>query len=189
MTRQEFLEASEDCGWSDLVEFCNNEGCDYCDDVYDEYDRNEYVDERLVEDARECGNWQEFKDILNSIPTGYDCYRRNDYGEWVGLGDDDLSQYIEDVIEWMDRNDQWDEEEFDDGEDDTCDDNDYDEEEDLTPIEYEDISMSELLTACNRGLKSIGDANAAAEQADKDNFDEFVAEIKGTVTVNVKLKQ
>ena len=46
MTRNEFLDTVND--WYELIEFCNDVGCSYCDDVYSEESMNDDINERLT---------------------------------------------------------------------------------------------------------------------------------------------
>lgn len=78
MTRIEFLGNVND--WPELIEFCNDMGCRYCDDVYFEKD----------------------------IHSGYDYYRCDNLGNWEGLDDFDFADYKNDVLGWMDGNAYWD---------------------------------------------------------------------------------
>ena len=82
MTRNEFLDTVND--WYELIEFCNDVGCSYCDDVYSEESMNDDINERLTDWAQEC-TWQELYSRLDDIPSGYDYYRCNDYGDWESL--------------------------------------------------------------------------------------------------------
>lgn len=81
MTRNEFWENITD--WGELKEFWADNECDYCDDIYDEYDRNSEIDSDIGE---YCGDysWDALRDVLNDIPTDYDYYRRNSAFDWEG---------------------------------------------------------------------------------------------------------
>ena len=145
MTRQEF----EDIGsWWELIDFCQDYECSYCDDVYSEGSRDNYIDDDL-EYMAENNGWMTIRDILNDIPTGYEYYHRKD-GEWFGLDDDDLEDYKTDILEWGDINDIWDEEEEEEGEPW------YAETDDFVPPE-ETMSISDLMSACNSKLQKISD--------------------------------
>lgn len=65
MTRNEFLDTVND--WYELIEFCNDVGCSYCDDVYSEESMNDDINERLTDWAQEC-TWQELYSRLDDIP-------------------------------------------------------------------------------------------------------------------------
>ena len=76
MTRQYFIDNIN--YWSELLEFCSDEDCDVCEDIYSEDARDDCIDEELVDMARN-NNWREMYNILDSIPGGYDYYRPVSY--------------------------------------------------------------------------------------------------------------
>lgn len=147
MTRQEFIDDIR--YWSDLIDFCSDNGCDYCEDIYDSDAWNDYVNDDVAEMARNDG-WRDILSVLQGYDeiSGYDYYRRNDYGEWIGLDDDDFESYKDDVCEWMDNNDYWDEE---DEEEPPVS---YVNPEDVTPLEAEDVSMDDLFLSGIEALKT-----------------------------------
>ena len=188
MTRQEFIDNVTT--WSELLDFCYDENIYFCEDVYTEDAKDDYFNDMLVDMARDAGNWQELYNRLEEIPTGYDYYIRDDYGDFEGADDDDFDSRYEDVLEYMDDNEYWDD---DDG------DEDYEEEpvreeyvdpEDEEPVEEEDVSIAELFTTCNSKLQKIdADTEAAAraaEEEDEEAFNDFCAEVGVTVTVEIK---
>lgn len=65
MTKQEFID--DITTWSELIEFCYNEGIDFCDNVYDAegYD-NRIIDE--LSDFIQDGSWQDIKNWLYFLP-------------------------------------------------------------------------------------------------------------------------
>ena len=146
MTRQEFIDNIH--YWSELIEFCSDNGCDYCEDIYDSDAWNDYVNDDVAEMARNDG-WRDILGVLQEYDelSGYDYYRRNDYGEWIGLDDDDFESYKDDVCGWMDDNDYWDEE---DEEEPPVS---YVNPEDVTPLEAEDVSMDDLFLSGIEALK------------------------------------
>ena len=146
MTRQEFID--DIYYWSELIDFCSDNGCDYCEDIYDSETWNDYVDDDVAEMAINYG----WRDILSALQgydeiSGYDYYRRNDYGEWIGLDHDDFEALKDDVCGWMDDNDYWDEE---DEEEPPVS---YVNPEDVTPLEAEDVSMDDLFLSGIEALK------------------------------------
>ena len=98
MTRQDFIDNIN--YWSELLDFCSDEDCDVCEDIYSEDARDDCIDEELVDMARN-NNWRDMYNILDSIPDGYDYYRQDNYGDWVGV-DDEFDDYKDQVLEWMD---------------------------------------------------------------------------------------
>ena len=121
MTRDYFANNVET--WDELIEFCNGIGYDL--NVYDEYSRDEVVDQQLVERIHDSG-WEEIYSWLEDIPTGYEYYRIDDYNDFVGLDEEDFADYKNDVLEYAD----------DDGE--VWDEDTEDEEINVTPYEYND---------------------------------------------------
>ena len=146
MTRREFIDNIH--YWSELLDFCSDTGCDYCDDIYDAEQWNSCIDDDVYEMARNS-SWRTILDVLQGYDelSGYDYYRRDDYGEWHGLDEDDLSSYKDDILNWGDDREIWDEDE--------------EEEppvyyvnpEDVTPLEAEDISMDDLFLSGIEALK------------------------------------
>lgn len=105
MTRREFIEDCTTIG--ELIEFCSDEGLNFCEDIYDEDTRDEIIDECLVEWAHD-NNWRDLRDKLLDITTGYSYYR--DDGDWTPIDDSDAEDIKEEILDYMDRNDRWDDE-------------------------------------------------------------------------------
>ena len=92
--------------------------------------------------------WREILDTLQGYDgdSGYDYYLKNDYGEFEGLGIyEDFTSYKDDVLDWGDDNDIWDEDDEDEDEDEEP--QPYIDPEDAIPLEIEDISIEELLSS------------------------------------------
>ena len=96
MTRQEFIDNIQ--YWSELLEFCSDEGCNYCEDIYDSDQWNDSINDDVYEMAR-TSSWRTILDVLQGYDdlSGYDYYRRDDYGEWHGLDEDDFSSDLDAV--------------------------------------------------------------------------------------------
>lgn len=109
MTRNQFIE-EVNC-WSELLGFCYDYDCSYCEDVYNEDSKNDYFDSELVEYAKNAEDWQDMLEYLQNIPTGGDYYIKDDYDEWSEADDDDFDNYKDAVLEWGDNGEVWDEEE------------------------------------------------------------------------------
>lgn len=159
MTRHEFLD--DVCDFSELRDFCYGNDCGICDDIYDDESKDDYINEHLWDMADDADGWQSLYRTLNDIPTGYDYYRLDDYGDFNGLDDDDFEDYKNDVLEWMDDNECWDEDEDDDEE--SC-------EEDMQPVD-------ELFSLCSDQLRVIDAKEKAEEQRSNEEFLAFTAEI------------
>lgn len=182
MTRDEFINGINE--WWELIDFCNNENCDICEDIYDEDERDDYINSNLYEIVAEACNWYNLKETLENIPTGDGYYFCNGW-DWDRLDDDDFRAYKNDVLEWMDDNVMWDDE------DEEYDEEFYDEyapgdgeeppyEEDidpydLVPLEDEDISVSDLFSACGNSLKTFTKANKEEEKENEKDFKKFIA--------------
>lgn len=172
MTRQEFLD--DVCDFSELREFCYDNDCGICDDIYDDESKDDYINEHLSDMA---DDWRSLYRILDDIPTGYDYYRLDDYGDFNGLDDDDFEDYKDEVLEWMDNNEYWDEDEDDEEEyfppeDEYSEGEDDDEscEEDMQPVD-------ELFSLCSEQLRVIDAKEKAEEQRSNEEFLAFTAEI------------
>lgn len=143
MTRQDFINDIE-C-WYELIDFCNDNGCYECEDIYDSEQRDDFLNEEIENIARN-ETWREMLETLQGFAdeSGYDYYRKDDYGDFVGLDDDDFDAYKSEVLDWGDRYDIWDDDE--EGYDETdC-------------IEPEDVSINDLIsagvTACQSSCKN-----------------------------------
>lgn len=106
MTRQEFLDDVN--SFYELIDFCQNERLDICDDIYDADTANEIIMERLG-DYR---NWQDAYRFLDDIPVDCEYYHEDGYGDFEDA-DDMFEDYKDDVLSAMDDGDYWDEEEED----------------------------------------------------------------------------
>lgn len=152
MTRSEFINTVNE--WLGLISFCYDEECDICDEIYSEDYRDDYINEFLVERAADFESWRDLRNELVDIPTGYDYYKCNGLTDWEGLDNNDFDDYKQDVIDWMDDHDYWDEE--DDDEELSLNRHRTDKEiqvdpEDLIPIDDKDISIIDLYRNCNNG--------------------------------------
>lgn len=142
MTRQDFIDYVG--YWSELLDFCTEEGCYVCENIYSDASRNDFIEEDLYEMVRDM-NWREVLNVLQGYDSnsGYDYYLKNDYGEFEGLNDDDdFVSYKDDVLDWGDRYSVWEDEE-DDEEDNEENLEPYDSDDEV-PLEAEDISFEEL---------------------------------------------
>ncbi len=128
MTRQEFID--DITTWSELIDFCHDENIDYCDNVYSDERYNDHINDELEDTARNEG-WQDVRDWLTSLPSGYDYYIEDGYGEWEVADDDAFDDIRGEVIEYMDNNDYWDEDEEEEIEE-------YIDPDDEAPVEDED---------------------------------------------------
>lgn len=175
MTRAEFMDNIN--SWDELKEFCSDWECDYCDDIYDEYDRDNEIGEDIGEYCSEY-SWYELRDQLNNIPSGYDYYRRNSAFDWDGADEEMFENYKMDVRDWADNNDAWDDENENEDEDDVFETEDdfFEEESTETPVEDEDFSVGDLIGMCSVAFVTIQKDNMRKIQEDKNAFEKFVDE-------------
>ena len=172
MTRQEFIDSID--FWHELIDFCNDMECDICEEIVNGDD----LEERIREDFNNYGSeypWTDIRGWLNDIVEGHDYYLRNGSFEYEYLCDEDFDDYKESVIEWMDRNNMWD-----DAEDEwEATDEDISSEEsaiieDDEEVPQEDISMSDLFNVCNGALRAIKESETRAAEEEEAKFARFV---------------
>lgn len=175
MTRQEFIENVND--WYDLKDFCADNGCDILDDVYDEDGMDSEI-EYYIGEYRGDYTWREFRDMLSDIPTGYEFYREDDAFDWVGLDDSDFRDYKENVLDWMDDGEYWEEDEDDDFFDDDQPLTDVDifspGEDDDEVVTEEDFSVGDLIGMCSVTYGAIQQDAVRREREDTAAFNQFV---------------
>ena len=64
---------------------------------------DDYINETLVDMARNSDGWRDLRNMLNDIPTGYDYYIRDEYDEFREADDDEFEDYKSSVIAWGDN--------------------------------------------------------------------------------------
>lgn len=107
MTRQEFVENILD--YYDLTQFCEENGLSSLDDVYDRDQWDEWVEDRLVDWARN-NSWRDLYNILCDCDNddGYDYYQYDDgEGRLCPIEFDELRSM---VLEEADYEEVWDDE-------------------------------------------------------------------------------
>lgn len=180
MTREEFQENVVD--FCDLINFCSDNDCDICNEVYDEGSYNAEIDEYyLAEWVREY-NWKDLKYRLEQLPEEYCYYRIDGYGNWEGLTDHEFEDYFTDVLQWGDDNGVWDSDEEEEiYDEDVSEPEEKPDPEDEIPIEEEDISCSDLF------LSSVSELRVIRENKERDDaelesaFKEFITETASVV--------
>lgn len=177
MTREEFIENVQ--SWNDLVQFCYDENCYCCEDVYDEDAKDDYFNEILVDMARGADDWRDLYSQLEDIPTGYGYYINGDDG-WRGADDDDFEDYKSDVLSWGDDREVWEEDdEEDDWDEDVLEegyeaDEASDEDEDDETLE-EGCSLGELFTSSATKLQTIEIEAEREREQEEQFFEQFIA--------------
>lgn len=129
MTREEFIENID--YFYELRDFCNDEDIDILDDYFDGDDLDDAIYSDMNEYAAEY-SWQDLRDALSNISTGYDFYRRDGVLYFDGCGQPDFDELKERVLEIMDDRESWDRDD-----DDEDDDEDDEEEETIQMTEEE----------------------------------------------------
>lgn len=106
MTRQEFIDDILDM--SDLYNFCaNNRGYDHViEDIYAEDALDDFVNNEVINYT----DWRDLYNFLEDIPTGYDWYRIDCYGDITGIDDSEFEDIKSDLLDELDS-DEWFEEE------------------------------------------------------------------------------
>lgn len=179
MTRDEFINEIETVG--ELKDFCYDNDCDECDDVFSEEDMNDCVDDDLYEYVRH-NDWRDTLSFLENIPTYSDTgyYYRDDYGDFCSLDYDDFDDYKDRVLEWCDNNDIWDEPD----EDNTEDVVEIEEEPDVPEEDEDDFmldegcSLDELFNTCKSDLQIIKSEENQREQASDVAFADLIQVVK-----------
>jgi hypothetical protein len=106
MTRDDFI--NDVCGWEDLMQFCRDEDLGDCEDIVDFDGLNDTVNEELP-DFVSNHSWRDVLDMLQNIYTGYEYYRQDGFISFTGLNSGDFDNYKENIANYMDENDLWDE--------------------------------------------------------------------------------
>lgn len=164
MTRSEFMETVTT--WQELIDFCCDNGLSICDNIYSDGSRDDYINECIMDWARE-DTWQELRDALSNLDEGYDYWIQDDYGDWIGTddGDNHFEDYFNETVEYMDRNEEWDPEE-DEDEPDLQDEPDQEEQE--PEVTDEDFCTAELFAASQSCIRTISEQELnAAREADQ----------------------
>lgn len=146
MTRAEFLENVND--FIDLREFCNDNGCDYCEYVYTYEERDDLINED-IDYYQRYESWREVFRYLEGIDMDSRADWWSNEDGWAALSDEDFERYKSDVLQWADqRGGIFDEEEVYDPEDLAVENTSASEpEEEIEPFEAEDFSCGELWSA------------------------------------------
>lgn len=144
MTRTEFIEDVN--SFYELIEFCQDERIDYCDDLI----TSDYANQIILERLREFDNWEDAWRYLDEIPQECEYYREDGYGS-LESADDMFEDYKQDVIDHMDTHElwdgQWDEEyeEYEEYEDTEDEDEDFPVSEDVADEDITDLAIEEVL--------------------------------------------
>lgn len=116
MTKDEFYEDITD--FDELIEFCHSNGCSHIvEDLRHRDDFDEWVWDCLDE-LRSRWFWHDLRNALEDLEApGTDYFIPGGDLEYREVGTRDLDLYMDEVIDWGDYNDFWDDEEEEDDED------------------------------------------------------------------------
>lgn len=169
MRRDEFIDNVT--SWYELVDFCQEEGLSFCDELYGEDSFNEWIEDNLVSWAHDY-SWQDLMSMLEGYDSicGADYYIWDDYsGGYRRAEDSDFDEIKDNVIEFMDSDGRWDDD-YEEEEEESEQDQDPD---DIEPTPEEDFSFGEMFTAGVGCVRTINErALEVARQQDRD-FAEF----------------
>lgn len=107
MTRDDFI--NDVSTFDELMSFCQEADLGFCDEFYSPGNYNDKV-EVMIEEWMEEYTWRELRDVLESLPTGYDVYVEDGWASFIGYDSTDERFYEvkDEVLEWCDDNDFWD---------------------------------------------------------------------------------
>ena len=158
MTRNEFIENVTT--WWELKDICGEYGCNYLDDVYNDEERDEYIEDYLNHYANEhC--WRDLRDRLCDIPDGDGFFQYNYWDDWYELGNNDFENYKGDVLEWMDDNEMFDEEE-----------------DDTDMIEDEGLDAVLLAVSCQSDFLSVVENEKKQKEESQRQIEESIRKMK-----------
>jgi len=170
VTRQEFID--DITTMSALLDFCYEEDCSVCEDVYSEEAMDDYINENCLVDWARSNSWYGLRDMLNDLPTGYDWYYVNEYGDFEGVDDYVLEDFKDRVLEWAEDNDVFDQEEEEDEPEDDGDEAEALPEEPEEPEEGLDpeFPIADLFASSITVIRTMAD-HALAQQQEKQRLE------------------
>lgn len=121
MTRQDFIDNIT--YWWELIDFCNENDCDICEDIVESEDLQEHISDDFDNFSREY-DWTDIRVWLNDIDDSASYYCREGSFEYTPV-DNTFDEYKSDVLAWCDDNDIFDEDEDEEVDDDECADPEY----------------------------------------------------------------
>lgn len=167
MTRDEFMDNIND--FSELLEFCSDEDCEICADIYrdDDYDRE------VEDDIANAGyGWRALRDYLSDLPTGYDYYRRNGSFDYDGLDDRDFEDYKSEVAAWMDDGGWWDEDEPEDDWEPEEEPFEEEEPDDPDSFDADDVDFVQVFVEASESFAAVATANARQLAQERQDIEE-----------------
>ncbi len=144
MTREEFVRDANDWNWWDLISWCYNNGYEYfAGDFYSNDARDEYIDDEIAEFCSDW-NWRQVRDYLNDIPEPYydsGYWYRDGYGNWIECDDERFGDTLNDLLDELDNDEFFDDDEEYDESGDVCWDEYIEENEPDAQVEICEIEM------------------------------------------------
>ena len=106
MTRTEWLEETSD--FDSLIAWCKDNGYENCvEDIISGDDLDDYIQD----DIRYSDyGWVDLRDCLNNIDSGWDWYRVDGTFDYTGLDEYDMERIHDEILESLEENDFFDEE-------------------------------------------------------------------------------
>ena len=164
MTREQFEE--EICDFGDLKEWCWEHDCSICENIYDEDSMDDWVNECLVDWARDH-TWRELYRILEELPTGESWYYMNDWGDWEYC-ECNFNEWKDEVLAWADENGEFNEKSFEDDE--------YVDPYILEPTEAEDVALEDMFSSDEVQVMAVKEEENESEEEQEEFYDIFVPE-------------
>lgn len=178
MTRSEFIDNITE--WWHLINFCNDEDCSVCENVCHDEDIDSMIDNDICSAITDCGmGWREVHYRLGYIDRSYDYYVCEGLMDYRGLDNDDFECYKADVLEWMDNNGVWDEEDedFDEGDQEPEEPADESDDEDDYQEPEEEFSVTELVSMCSLDVIIQQSEDAKKRANEQVEIDRALAEL------------
>lgn len=140
MTREQFIEQYN--SFDELYDFAqDNNLYDFFDDYFTEDGLDEFINDKMADMTR-YESWTTVRDYLDEVPQGYDWYRIDQYdGNFYGVDAEDCENIKQQILEALDEEGDFWEEEADDEVDEEEEFDEYAEEIDLSAIIAENKVM------------------------------------------------
>ena len=110
MTREEWIDEIDSL--SALIDWCRDNS--ECEDVFEDFIYEDSLDEYIADDIRNFDwGWDDLRDNLNNISTGYPWYRVDGSFDYVGFHEYDYDEFKDTVLECLDEEGYFDDEDED----------------------------------------------------------------------------
>jgi hypothetical protein len=153
----------------EIISVCADYDLNICEDIFSEDEKDEYVEDELCEYIRNH-SWDETRDMLNEIPSGYEYYRKIHYLDFKPLYEDDFLE-IKSALEYeFDECELWDEETEEEEEEIERFEDSSDADSDEDDLSEEPFGIQELLTSCSEVLSDYEREKRKAALIPRDVF-------------------